>query len=93
MRNPVIKIWPFWNKEKWHNIIIIINTIIINTIIVIIIIIIIIIIIVISFFKVDFYLTIYNYKESIDVSLQQKLEKKVGTKRCAINQLTILFLS
>ena len=60
-------------------------------------IIIIIIIITISFFKVDFYITFYNYKKPINVNFPRKLEEKSDTRRFCkyinvINQLTILFL-
>ena len=43
----------------------------------------IIIIIIISFFKVDFYITFYNYKKPINVNLPIKLEKNSDTKRFA----------
>ena len=57
-----------------------------------------IIIIIISFFKVDFYITFYNYKKPINVNLPRNLEKNLDTKTVfkfinLINQLTILFLS
>ena len=56
-------------------------------------IIIIIIIIIISFFKVDFYITFYNYKKSINVNISIKLEKNSVFKlNTVINQLTVLFL-
>ena len=42
-----------------------------------------IIIIIISFFKVDFYITFYNYKKPINVNLPIKLEKNSDTKRFA----------
>ena len=35
------------------------------------------------FFKVDFYITFYNYKEPINFSLLRKLEKNSDTKRFA----------
>ena len=41
------------------------------------------IIIIISFFKVDFYITFYNYKKPINVNLPIKLEKNSDTKRFA----------
>ena len=40
-----------------------------------------IIIIIISFFKVDFYITFYNYKKPINVNLPRKLEKNSDAKR------------
>ena len=43
----------------------------------------IIIIIIVSFFKVDFYITFYNYKKSINVNLPIKLEKNPDAKRFA----------
>ena len=54
--------------------------------------------IIISFFKVDFYITFYNYKKPINVNLPRNLEKNLDTKTVfkfinLINQLTILFLS
>ena len=57
-----------------------------------------IIIIITSFFKVDFYITFYNYKKPINVNLPRNLEKNLDTKTVfkfinLINQLTILFLS
>ena len=56
-------------------------------------IIIIIIIIIISFFKVDFYITFYNYKKPINVNIPIKLEKNSVCKlNTVINQLTVLFL-
>ena len=42
---------------------------------------IIIIIIIISFFKVDFYITFYDYKKPINVNLPIKLVKNSDTKR------------
>ena len=42
-----------------------------------------IIMIIISFFKVDFYITFYNYKKPINVNLPRKLEKNSDTKRFA----------
>ena len=83
MRNHVIKIWPLWNKECQIGQATTEKWHII----------IIITIIVISFFKADFHITFYNYEKKINVNLQEKFEKNVGTKRCAINQLTILFLN
>ena len=41
------------------------------------------IIIIISFFKVDFYITFYNYKKPINVNLPIKLKKNSDTKRFA----------
>ena len=49
--------------------------------IIIIIIVIIIIIIIIYFFKIDFYITFYNYKKPIDVNLPRNLEKNLDAKR------------
>ena len=49
----------------------------------IIIIIIVIIIIIIYFFKIDFYITFYNYKKPIDVNLPRNLEKNLDAKRFA----------
>ena len=49
----------------------------------IIIIIIVIIIIIIYFFKIDFYITFYNYKKAIDVNLPRNLEKNLDAKRFA----------
>ena len=55
--------------------------------------IIIIIIIIISFFKVDFYITFYNYKKPINVNIPTKVEKNSVCKlNTVINQLTVLFL-
>ena len=42
-----------------------------------------IVIIIIFFFKVDFYITFYNYKKPINVNLLRKLEKKSDTKQFA----------
>ena len=50
---------------------------------IIIIIIVIIIIIIIYFFKIDFYITFYNYKKAIDVNLPRNLEKNLDAKRFA----------
>ena len=50
-------------------------------IIIIIIIITVVVIIIISFFKVDFYITFYNYKKLINVILPRKLEKTLDTRR------------
>ena len=44
-------------------------------------------IIIIIFFKVDFYITFYNYKKPIDVNLSIKLEKSSDTKRFADSSL------
>ena len=55
--------------------------------------IIIIVIIIISFFKVDFYITFYNYKKPINVNIPIKLEKNSVCKLNTVkNQLTVLFL-
>ena len=53
---------------------------------IIIIVVVIIIIVIISFFKVDLYITFYNYKKPINVNLPRKLEKNSDTK-CFANSL------
>ena len=45
----------------------------------------------ISFFKVDFYLTFYNYKKPINVNLPRKLEKNTSDIRMTHEYIRVTY--